>query len=115
MIFVYFVDLILYRPFQHATLESLMQASSFYSFRRPSLPHGTQIETLRMGPSQVIGGQKPTRFIRCIPSTTRVGNILLCWTKSSFISQIVTDKSGCRTMKIPEQLSAKRSAVGEQY
>jgi hypothetical protein len=32
MILVYFVDLILCRPFHHATLASLMQASSFYSF-----------------------------------------------------------------------------------
>jgi hypothetical protein len=40
--FVYFVDLILCRPFQHATLASLMQARFFYSFRRPSLPHCIQ-------------------------------------------------------------------------
>jgi hypothetical protein len=82
---------------------------------------GLQIETLQKAPSQAIGSSEtdPSHhvktFLGLVAFHSALGNILLRWMMPVFISRINTNKSSFRTMKISQQLNAKRSAVRKQY
>jgi hypothetical protein len=67
-IFVDFIDLRFCRPFQHGTMASFIQASPFYSVRRPSLPRCMQ----------------HGKFLVYIP---RNGRIALNWISDTFVAR----------------------------